>query len=85
MPRKNYRDRATRRKYVGVFDEPEQSEHEILMTNGSKVTRITVAATGGVPAWNKAIRLGLKGTHPDMPGLWWPIEITRGDWKYAAV
>lgn len=83
MPRKNYGTRQARRRNT-TFGESEQSEYEILMTNGSKVKRITVKGASGPNAWNRASKRGLNEDDETMPGVWWPIEVSRDDWSYAA-
>ena len=79
MPRRNYGTQEARRRNTMAFAEPEQSEYEILMTNGKKVKRIKVTGTSGVNAWNRAIRKGLQDDEQ-----WWPIEVSNNDWSYSA-
>lgn len=82
VPRRNYKTTEARRRFTGL--EVQNEDYEILMTNGKRVKKITINGTSGPNAWNKAIRAGLNEYDETMPGHWWPIEVSRGDWKYSA-
>jgi len=76
MPRKNFRNKVERTRYQVRYTPSEvASDWEVIMTNGSAIYRITVTGTR-VSAWNRAIRIGLSSSDENMPGLWWPLEIS---------
>lgn len=76
MGRKNFSNKAERRRFQVKYAPSEHSsDWEVIMTDGKAVERITVTGTR-VSAWNKAIRIGLDVRDEDMPGVWWPLDIS---------